>query len=135
MELKYECIHKTNDKQIVCAENKRKIIFFNNRGIYVEKILIDGCQITEGKRCDYLVVYDKRQNFIELKGNKLDSALEQLERTIKLIGINDYYKYAYVVSSRSPLSSAEIQNKKLTFKRKFNTTLEVKNNIIQVEIN
>ncbi len=134
MEYKKECLIKTRNKIVVCKENKRKIIFINNNKRNVEKIKVDGCQIKEGKRCDYLVNFNEIQNFIELKGENIKYALKQIEITINILGISSDKKNCYIISSRSPLSATDIQNYKLLFKRKFKADLFIKNNKIEVEI-
>ncbi len=134
MEYKEECLERTRNKIIVCEENKRKIIFYNNNARIVEKIKVDGCQITEGVRCDYLVNFAKIHNFIELKGKDIKHAKEQIVRTMKVLSKKNYEKRCYIVSSRSPSTSPNIQNLKLEFKNKYNANLYQKNNIIEVVI-
>jgi len=134
MEIKARCIDETTEKLIVCEEHKRKIVFINDKHSLVKKIEIDGCQITDGLRCDYLVMYDKIQNFIELKGKDLNHAFKQLIRSLELLGKGDFTKNCYVITSRSPLSSAQIQNQRIIFKRKYKTYLDVKNNVLHVKI-
>ena len=134
MKIKKNCLIETYKNVIVCEENKRKILFFNKNNKKVIKIIIDNCQIENGLRCDFLVIFNNLQNFIELKGNDISHAFKQLERTINLLGKNQYLKKAFVISSRSPLSSPELQNKKLFFKRKLKTMLIVKNKFIKINI-
>ena len=131
--MKQECIEKNRNSHIKCEENKRKIIFINKKKILVEKIIVDNCAITQGVRCDFLVKYLDLENFIELKGEDLKHAFEQIQRSIKILSSNKKI-VSYIITSRSPLSAAEIQNKRLQFKRKLNSELIVKNNSIEVEI-
>jgi hypothetical protein len=133
MEMKKKCIELSTDSKIKCEENKRKIIFDNRKREIVEKIIVDGCQITEGVRCDFLVRHKKREFFVELKGEDIQHAFDQLKNSINLLGSGDCKeRNCYVISSRSPLVSAEIQNIKLQFIRKFNSQLIVKNNNFEV---
>ncbi len=134
MNLNQECIEKTNDKKIVCKEKKQIIIFYNDQRKDVLKIRVDGCQITVGKKCDYLVEHDTIQNYIELKGKNLSYAFLQLEETIKQLKKEEYIIKSFIVSSYSPLSSVQIQQKKLYFKKKLKSELTVKNNKIEVSI-
>jgi len=134
MEFKVNCVDETNNSQIKCEENKRKIIFINRLNILVKRIKVDNCQITDGLRCDYLVVYKTFENFIELKGENIKHAFKQLEQTIKLLGNNKNDRKSYIISSRSPLASPEIQNQRLLFKRRFNSELIVKNKSLTVDI-
>ncbi len=66
MHFKKECVDTTNDRIIVCQENKSRIAFLNEGQKEVSKIIIDGCQIQEGLRCDYLILEDDKENYIEL---------------------------------------------------------------------
>jgi hypothetical protein len=128
MEFKKECTLSTTDSKIKCEENKRKIIFNNNNRFKVDKILVDNCQITSGVRCDFLVKLDKREYFIELKGEDIKHAFEQLTRSISILGsVECQLRKCFIISSRSPLASPQIQNVRLQFKKKYNSDLIVKN--------
>jgi len=130
-----DCIEIKTDKKIKCEENHRKIIFNNPNRIKVKKILVDNCQITSGKRCDYLVIYQSIENFIELKGSDISIVFKQLKETIKVLGNDSFQRNSYIISSRSPLSSPQIQNERLKFKRKYKSKLIIKNNEIKININ
>ncbi len=134
MKIKKKCLEIIKHTIITCKENKRKITFLNPNKKSISKILVDGCQIIDGLRCDYLITYDTRQEFVELKGKNLEHAFKQLERTIDLLGKKNHQKRAFVISSRSPLTSPVIQSQKLRFKRKFKSELIVKNNSESVKI-
>ena len=133
MEYKDKCTLLSTDSKIKCEENNRKITFINSKRESVRIITVDGCQITEGVRCDYLIVHNKTEYFIELKGEDIKHAFEQLINSIKILGTSDSTaRKSYVISSRSPLISAEIQNIKLKFKRQYKSELIVKNNSVEV---
>lgn len=135
MEIKSECSFSSTDSKIKCEENKRKITFNNKNRESVQKITVDGCQITEGVRCDYLVKYFKREYFVELKGEDIKHAFDQLSRSISILGTNNCEKrISYVISSRSPLASAQIQNMRLKFLKQFKSDLIVKNNSFEVSL-
>jgi hypothetical protein len=72
--------------KIVCEEKQTKITFHNVTGETVAKIKIDGCVITSNavKKCDYLLVCAgiEKAILIELKGNKVMTAIEQLSATL-----------------------------------------------------
>ncbi|WP_461641383.1 hypothetical protein [Labilibaculum euxinus] len=128
MEIKKECTLSTTDSKIKCEENKRKIIFINKNRDNVDKITVDDCQITSGLRCDYLVKHAKKEYFVELKGEDIKHAFQQLARSISILGSDDcQLRKCFVISSRSPLASAQIQNVRLQFKRKYSSDLIVKN--------
>jgi hypothetical protein len=71
---------------IVCEENKTKITFRNTSRVTVARIRIDGCIITDNavKKCEYLLLCAeiKKAIFVELKGNKVATAIEQLSATL-----------------------------------------------------
>lgn len=135
MKIKKKCMLQLTDSRIKCEENKRKIVFFNPTRKKINKIIVDGCQITDGVKCDFLVTYDNSENFIELKGEDIKHAFAQLIRTISLLGDKNYHnRNSYIISSRSPLTSAEIQNQRLKFKRNQNSNLIVKNGSLEIEI-
>jgi hypothetical protein len=135
------CAKETRDEIIVCEEKRRKFIGKNNNRKPILKVEVDGCLITKGTRCDWLLVDidGNIAHFIELKGNDLKKAFLQLEKTIQRISnTNNQYisteftkKYAYAVLSKCPLRSNDIDNKKVEFKRKLKTGLFVKNNEIK----
>jgi hypothetical protein len=127
---------KDNRSKIVCKENKTEITFHNPMGKTVEKIKIDGGVITDNtiKKCDYLVscLDIKIAILVELKGNKVTDAIEQLsatlDNTIIKAAINGYTKYAYAVvahGSLVPKINTKIQNDKARFGNQKQCRLEV----------
>ncbi|EKJ92836.1 hypothetical protein QR305_01563 [Bacteroides finegoldii] len=66
---KQTCTREMTDKILVVKENKCKCIFLNPDQHLLTKIKVDGCQITEGIRCDYLILdHCHNEYFVELKG-------------------------------------------------------------------
>jgi hypothetical protein len=122
-----------NRENIVCEEKRTKITFRNSTGETVKKIRIDGCVITDNnlKKCDYLLVCVevKKAVFVELKGNKVMTAIEQLSATLdnKFVktSLEKYEKRAYAVVTKIPIPSTEIQNKQNNFRKYKQCTLEV----------
>ena len=135
MKIKKKCVEKLTDSRIKCEENKRKIVFINSNRKTINRIKVDNCQIIDGVKCDFLVTYEKIENFIELKGENIKHAFAQIIRTITMLGNKNLQnRNSYIISSRSPLSSTEIQNQRIKFKRKYNSTLIIKNGSIEIEI-
>ncbi|TAF10518.1 MAG: hypothetical protein EAZ77_03050 [Nostocales cyanobacterium] len=126
-----KCSEKVNHKNILIEEKKSsKIIFGNENLIEVEKIQVDGCLDIQGVKCDWLLIIGEPyiEIYIELKGSDVEHAFTQIENTIKLVS-QDYKnvrKYCYIITTRCPLTSTQIQVKKKSFKRKYNAVLEVK---------
>ena len=135
MTFKEECVKETSDSKIKCEERKSKIIFNNSKRKPVKKIKVDDCQITEGLRCDYLVLYKNQEHFVELKGHDLHRAFKQLKSSIKDLGNNNAEKrVSYIISNYSPLSAATIQNERRKFIKDFKSKLEVKSKNLTVKL-
>ena len=71
------CTELTKDKKIVVSENRSKFTFDNINGVKVKKIQIDGCKsfVIQGRKCDWLLVINDIQIYVELKGTDIDQAL------------------------------------------------------------
>lgn len=101
------------------------------------KVNVDGCQITDGIRCDYLILdHCHNEYFVELKGKDLPHAIEQLEATIQQLSDknNTTRKQAIIVSSRNPSNDTSVQRAKAIFKKKYNTELISKNILAEIII-
>lgn len=126
-----QCSHKINYKKILLKDKKSSEITFSNEDIIeVNKIQVDDCLEIEGVKCDWLIIISKPyiEIYIELKGSDVDHAFKQIENTIKILS-KDYknvIKYCYVITTRCPLTSAQIQNKQKTFKKNYNAVLRVR---------
>lgn len=131
-----DCFEKTNNSKIVFEEKRSKITFNNTHRISLCRVKVDGCQITDGIRCDFLLVEDEKEHYIELKGEDVTHAVDQIGQSILQLSVNpkNARKASYIISSRSPLSSPEIQILKAKFRRDFNSDLIIKNRILEVEI-
>lgn len=127
------CKTTCSDKMIVLQDGKgkTKMCFDNPNQREVQKILVDNCVIKSGKRCDYLLIdHNNIEHFIELKGKEVKHACMQLLDTIQKISQDHKaMKHSFVVSTACPLTTTEIQNYKIQFKKKYNCTLQIKNNL------
>jgi hypothetical protein len=111
---------------IVCEEKRTKITFHNATGETVAKIRIDGCVITgnAGKKCDYLVLCGgiRKAIFVELKGHKIETAIEQLSATLDNETVKKplerYEKRAYAVVTGNPIPLSRFQNAQDRFRRR-----------------
>lgn len=78
----------------------------NNRRNRVTKYRIDGEVITEGARCDFLLMNEDALNayLIELKGSDLVKAAEQLEETGEKLKsqLASYRVYYRIVANKCP---------------------------------
>lgn len=107
----------------------------NDQEQRVEQIEVDGCAITEGRRCDWLVrlieIPSKEEIFVELKGAGVSDAIEQLRESITKLSMqkNTHPKRAVIVFTRNPMSGTDVQNHQVKFLKEFRATLiMVRNN-------
>lgn len=127
MTIPERCCSIKSDKIIPIREHKSLFHFLNPEEKQVKYIIVDGCAIVEGNKCDYLLIDSNSvEHFIELKGRDIKHALEQLETSIRQLG-KKKPRYAFIVSTRCPLSGTDIQNAKKKFNRDFGATLVIKN--------
>ncbi|MBI0400398.1 hypothetical protein [Cyclobacterium marinum] len=60
-----DCNIKCKDKIIVLKDpgnNKCEMRFLNPNKLEVEKIMVDGCAITVGKKCDFMLKTNTHEN-------------------------------------------------------------------------
>jgi hypothetical protein len=130
MNIPERCEVRTKDPRIVCEEKASKITFLNELRQETRRIRVDNCVITEGLRCDFLVISATGvEHFVELKGRDIDHAIEQLEASINAISPRKsrLLRYCFIISSRCPLLTPKIQEFKAQFRKKFNAVLIIKN--------
>lgn len=123
-----KCREKSKNKIFTFAEQGIKLTLKNKDEIESTKIHVDGCAITEGPRCDYLHLAKGIEFYIELKGQDLQHAVRQLKRTISSLGARDMQqkRICYIICTRSPLASTEIQELDREFRKYYNSRLVVK---------
>ena len=96
----------------------------------IERIEVDGCAITTGPRCDWLVVVEnegRRELFVELKGSDVPRAIKQLESSIVALSADKAKlgKRAMVVLRKAPpKENTLVQRTQKRFKRDFNSSFE-----------
>jgi hypothetical protein len=127
-----ECEEYRCDKKIVLQENKSKITFLNPNEDKILTIKVDGCAISDNEtlRCDYaLIPSDEVEIYVELKGSDIVHAVEQIKSTIRLLSDNPQKikKLCFVVSTRVPRQTTNIQQLQSQFKKNFNASFRVKN--------
>ena len=133
------CEEILTDVCITCKEKKRKlpkVVFQNPARRQVSRITVDGCAITKGPRCDYMVVArgdtEIEEIYVELKGSDIDHAIRQLEATIGKLshGKARLRKMCYIASKCCP-QPISIKPHKDRFRHNFNAKLVVKSNLIE----
>lgn len=123
------CREESNKKIFVYQEHRSKLTLLNVDEAKSTSIIVDGCEINDNSiRCDFLHISKNIERFIELKGQDLTHAIDQIKTTINRLSSNPITqpKICYIICVRSPLSSAQIQNYKLEFRKKFNSELQVR---------
>lgn len=117
------CTNKSNRRLFVFEENRSKFTLENTDLVESIEIKVDNCEITSGKRCDALHRAKGYDRFIELKGQDIKAALEQIEATIPILREKGNSIKSYIICTRNPLISSEIQNLKKKHRTKFNSEL------------
>jgi len=109
------CITTVTDKILVFSENKSEFRIINSTQRKIEKHHVDNYDYPiekESLKCDWLAVdiEGKKEIYIELKGNKIPDAVKQLCSSVDILTKDKKSKkLGYVIGTRSPLNSAEIQ--------------------------
>ena len=123
------------------SKNSRaKLVLNNPNELLVKVVEIDGCVITEGIRCDNLVILPNNHLiYVEFKGNDVKHAIQQIEATIdyvsRVCNSSKKLKFTCIIScNRCPLSSSDIQKQKVLFKKKYQSELLIKPGEIQYDV-
>jgi len=137
--LKPECVVTHNKPEFTLSEERSKVEFKNPKRYEIKEVKVDGCVIVDNneKKCDYLVNIEevRLSIFVELKGSKVMTAIEQLENTHSHLFPHCYSKVKWFVSStRCPLSSTQIQVQRDRIRNKYKAELEVKNSPLKFTI-
>lgn len=123
------CRTTSKNKIFKFEEQRSSLTLENIDQVLSTKIIVDGCEINDNDvKCDYLHLAKGMEMYIELKGQDILHAMKQIERTMKLLSSN-YQKQAkisYIICTRSPLTSTEIQNYDRQFRAKFNSKLIIR---------
>ena len=100
---------------------------------------MDGCAIKKGNKCDNLLKEGKRDEegpeyYVELKGEDVGHALEQIKQTIHTIHNDHSPMMAFIICTNvSPSLSTKIQQFKSQLKKKYNATLVIKERQLELE--
>jgi len=137
------CEIRTKNKRIICKQRKSKSIFIGINKDKAEIIKIEDVDKhlnIKGKACDFLIVNTESDNayFIELKGKEILHAIEQLQNTIsevkKNYNTNFANKKSFVIATKCPIASKDLNNLKRKFRKETKSTLTIKNMKIEVSI-
>lgn len=123
------CRTESSQKIFTFEENKSKLTLENVDQVASTKIIVDGCEINDKTiRCDYMLLAKGIEFYIELKGQDLVHAVNQIKVTIKRLSADFKCKNkkSYIICTRSPLSSTQIQNIKFDLLKNYNSDLQIK---------
>ncbi len=123
------CRTISKNKLFVFKEQRSSLTLENKDLVKSIKIHVDGCEIDDdGVKCDFLHLAKNIEIYIELKGQDISHAMLQIERTMKILSsdVQKKAKISYIICTRSPLSSTEIQNYDRQFRIKYNSKLIIK---------
>jgi hypothetical protein len=125
------CVERVAHTEILLSgKQTSRLYLLNPRERWVDKVLVDGCVITEGPRCDWVVEADdqfsREEIFIELKGSHITYAVKQIEATIEALSSDPAKtkKRCLVAYSRRPLAQREIRLLKRKFEKQYNARFE-----------
>ncbi len=140
------CSTLSFNKIITAEEHSKKLIIKNQSGKRVRKITVDGCLIPKtdtNLRCDYMFEIDKpninviaKVIYLELKGKNVQHAYEQLVASIERFSAHhrDCEKECYIVSSRVPRLTTNVQQLTTKMRIDKNAKLTVKNHQAEISI-
>jgi len=124
-----KCRTTSKNKIFIFSEKRSHLTLKNADAVKSTKILIDGCEINDdGIRCDYLHLAKDIEMYIELKGQDLVHAMNQIKRTIGLLGAQEktQKRICYIICTRCPITSTQIQIYDRQFRSKFNSKLIIR---------
>ncbi len=131
------CVTETNQSVIKFEEKKSIVRFYNPQRLTYKRVAVDGCALTDGIKCDNLLCSadECEEHYVELKGQDIKHAIEQLATTIVKLGENDSRRCAYVSCIKvAPQIRTDIQAAHVRFKKQFNSSLMIKSSPIEVNL-
>lgn len=114
-----KCRRERNDAVIVFEENTRKMTFRNPNRRTVTEVRVDGCEITDGLKCDFLLIEpEQTEHFVELKGGDIAHACRQILATHQQLSRKRAEVFAWVVSSKFPQDDSTLRQLKMECRRR-----------------
>ena len=136
-----ECSTFLQHKRIALSGRRTtRLYLLNPTERRVEKIEVDGCAITEGQRCDWLVrlndAASTEEIYVELKGSAVYHAVEQLRATVEKLSEDcaNFPKRCFIVFTRNPMLGTDVQKYKVRFRQSFNASFDLVKNKKEVAL-
>lgn len=125
------CRQEVNDSNISFKDNgnsRCQLIYLNPNRITVTKYRVDGCLITDGKKCDFKMDCPNFEHYIEIKGKDIYHACDQIESTINQLSIDSrrYPKKSFVIATGFPIMNGKIQIITKKFNKTYNSSLIIR---------
>ena len=129
MSLPDECVSIHTMTEFQVSEHRSIVRFVNLDAQQVYQIKVDGCAVTTGERCDWLINFSwkSRSIFVELKGSDMDKAYSQLAAATETLASEVKENITWIISySGSPRFSTNQQVLTERARRDHNIRLLVK---------
>jgi hypothetical protein len=124
------CTILHRESKIAVSENGKTFILLNPSRKEVNVVKIDGCMVKNDVACDWMMkpVTGSSEIFIELKGSDVGHGFKQIVATIERFSQAPRIgrKACYIVSSRCPMRSTEVQKIALVLKKQYNATVLIR---------
>lgn len=106
----HRCSTCNRNQEVVAREGRRTYRLRNPSAKLICKVRIDGCYITDGEKCDYLIIdcEGRDARFVELKGGDLLKAVDQIRATVERLRPD--VEACQKVSARIVLSKVRVPN-------------------------
>jgi hypothetical protein len=125
-----ECSTFLQVRRIALSGRRTTTLYLQNpEGRRVERVEVDGCAITQGPRCDWLLLLNdttsREEIYVELKGRDVSHAVRQLQATVCALSTDRmcFPKRCFVVFTRNPMTGTDIQRYKVKFRSDFSAGL------------
>jgi hypothetical protein len=136
------CNKANKNKIISVSENKRTFRILNNSLLTINQVLVDGCYIKTGIKCDYLFeVINPRKDiekvyYVELKGSDVEHAVNQLKTTLSYCHNQhvNFVRECHIVGSKFPKAGTASQVLKKKFLGETQVFLHINTKIHEVTV-
>lgn len=130
------CITETKNSIEKFEENRSIIRITNKNKRSLLRHKVDGCLITDGIKCDWMLIdkETKTEVYIELKGSDIAHAVDQLCATVEQLGYGPSKKWGYVICTRCPMSTTEVQTASKKVAKSHSLMLRVKKTVHEESI-